>query len=80
MTSAKEYFEHRRICRQLSIKLIGRSIENIIRDRATKEERKLLADNKVNAMLGKEISELREIKEKYNLSWNEIRKITMNWK
>lgn len=75
MKTTREYFENRKFRRALNIKEIGASMLKILRKRTTEEEKKRIEANKLNATLGKPLTELYDIKEKYCLSWNELRKL-----
>lgn len=79
MKNAREYFEKRKICRDLNVKGIGVSMLEILRAKTTDEEKKRIEDNKVNASLGKPLSNLYDIKDKYCLSWNELRVLVIRF-
>lgn len=74
MKNVKEYFENRRIHRDYENENLEPMVR-IIRAKATAEELEALQRNREAAILNKPLYELKAIKERFNLSWNELRRI-----
>lgn len=79
MKNANEYYKSRQIDRQLNIKTIGMTIEDIVKARTTADEKKRIQEARMDAILNKPLYGLKDIKERFSLSWNELRKIVMNF-
>ena len=79
MKNANEYYKSRQIDRQLDIKAIGMPISEIVKAKTSSEEKERIQDARMDAILNKPLYELKDIKERFSLSWNELREIVMNF-
>lgn len=79
MRNAKEYYRERQIQRQLNIPTIGIDISEIVKSRTTAEEQERILASKQDALFGRPLYHLKDIKQRFSLSWNELRRIVMNF-
>ena len=79
MKNAKEYFENRRRERDFNRNHTGAAMIDIIRSKVNDNEKQRITENKNNAVLNKPIYELKDIKERFCLSWNELKEIVIKF-
>lgn len=79
MKNVKEYFENRRRERDFNRNHTGAAMIDIIKAKTTDDEKQRITANKNNAVLNKPISDLNDIKERFCLSWNELKKIVIKF-
>ena len=80
MKNSKEYFRKRQIQRQLNdYEAIGVPIAEIVKAKTSSEEKERIHNARMDAILNKPLYGLKDIKERFSLSWNELRKIVMNF-
>lgn len=76
--TAAESFKKRSYERQLGI-FSGADILTIVRTLTTDDEKRRINDAKADAMMNKPIYSLKDIKEHFCLSWNEMRSLVINF-
>lgn len=79
MRNARDYFENRRWERYFNRNHTGAAMIDIIKAKTTDDEKQRIAANKNNVLFNKPISDLNDIKERFCLSWNELRQIVIKF-